>query len=131
MLKLILSNISEVPLYEQIKNQIKDAILSGELEENFKLVSIRSLAKELNISVLTINRAYKDLENEGYINNIQGKGCFVIGKHSKLIREHMIKDIEENLLKSIKIANKADISKEDMHSILDMMFNIFKDEKLA
>ena len=74
-MKPVISNRSSVPIYEQIKNQIKDAILSGELKEDTALPSIRQLAKDLKISVITTTRAYNDLEVEGFVVNIQGKGC--------------------------------------------------------
>ena len=77
-MKLIISNISGVPIYEQIKQQIKSAIMSGELQADETLPSLRILAKELKISVLTVTRAYTELEQEGFVKNIQGRGCFVL-----------------------------------------------------
>ena len=78
-MKLVLSNASGVPIYEQIKQQIKAAILAGELREGEALPSLRSLAKDLKISVLTVTRAYTELEQEGFVQNVQGRGCFALG----------------------------------------------------
>ena len=83
-MKLVISNSSSVPIYEQIKNAIIEQIMSGELEENEALPSIRSLAQEIKISVMTIKKSYDELEKEGYIVSRQGKGTFVAPKHKKL-----------------------------------------------
>ena len=77
-MKLIISNISGMPIYEQIKQQVKSAIMSGDLQADETLPSLRTLAKELKISVLTVTRAYTELEQEGFVKNIQGRGCFVL-----------------------------------------------------
>ena len=79
-MKLIISNISGIPIYEQIKQQVKSAIMSGDLQADETLPSLRTLAKELKISVLTVTRAYTELEQEGFVKNIQGRGCFVVVK---------------------------------------------------
>ena len=84
-MKLIISNVSGVPIYEQIKQQIKAAILSGELQAEETLPSLRTLAKDLKISVLTVTKAYTELEQEGFVKNVQGRGCFVMGSGSELI----------------------------------------------
>ena len=84
-MKLIISNVSGVPIYEQIKQQVKAAILSGELKEDEALPSLRTLAKDLKISVLTVTRAYTELEQEGFVKNVQGRGCFVMGRGSELM----------------------------------------------
>ena len=89
-MKLIISNISGIPIYEQIKQQVKSAIMSGDLQANETLPSLRTLAKELKISVLTVTRAYTELEQEGFVKNIQGRGCFVLGQGSELLREQLI-----------------------------------------
>ena len=77
-MKLIISNISGIPIYEQIKQQVKSAIMSGDLQADETLPSLRTLAKELKISVLTVTRAYTELEQEGFVKNIQGRGCFCL-----------------------------------------------------
>ena len=89
-MKLIISNVSGVPIYEQIKQQIKAAILSGELQAEETLPSLRTLAKDLKISVLTVTKAYTELEQEGFVKNVQGRGCFVMGSGSELIKEQLI-----------------------------------------
>ena len=121
-MKLIVSNISDVPIYEQIKQQVKSAILSGELQEDEALPSLRTLAKELKISVLTITRAYNELEEEGFVKNIQGRGCFVMGRGSELIREQMICKIENNLAEAISTARIADLPPEELHRLLDILW---------
>jgi len=90
--KIIISNTSGIPIYEQIKEQIKSAILSGEIEENEMLPSLRQLARDLKISVLTTTRAYTELEQEGFVTNVQGKGCYVMGRGSELIREQLLRE---------------------------------------
>ncbi|ACL74609.1 GntR family transcriptional regulator [Ruminiclostridium cellulolyticum] len=120
-MKIIISNTSGVPIYEQIKEQIKSAILSGEVEENQLLPSLRQLARELKISVLTTTRAYTELEQEGYVTNVQGKGCYVLGRGSELIREQLLRDIEENLSAAIKSARRADVSKDDLVKMLRIL----------
>ncbi len=124
-MKIIISNTSGVPIYEQIKEQIKSSILSGEVEENQLLPSLRQLARELKISVLTTTRAYTELEQEGYVTNVQGKGCYVLGRGSELIREQLLRDIEENLSAAIKSARRAEVSEEDL---IKMMKILMEDE---
>lgn len=121
-MKLIISNISGVPIYEQIKQQIKSAILNGELQEEEALPSLRTLAKELKISVLTVTRAYTELEQEGFVRNIQGRGCFVMGKGSELIREQMIRRIETHLSEAIHTAQIADLTAQELHQLLDILW---------
>ena len=120
-MKIIISNTSGVPIYEQIKEQIKSSILSGEVEENQLLPSLRQLARELKISVLTTTRAYTELEQEGYVTNVQGKGCYVLGRGSELIREQLLRDIEENLSAAIKSARRADVPGEDLVKMLKIL----------
>ena len=86
-MNIIISNTSKEPIYKQIKNQIKQSIFKGELQEGDALPSIRALAKDLHISVITTKRAYEDLEQEGFITSVVGKGSFVAGQNSDLIRE--------------------------------------------
>ncbi len=127
-MKLIVSNISDVPIYEQIKQQVKSAILSGELQEDEALPSLRTLAKELKISVLTITRAYNELEEEGFVKNIQGRGCFVMGRGSELIREQMVCKIENNLAEAISTARIADLSPDELHRLLDILWEENNDD---
>ncbi len=120
-MKLIISNISGVPIYEHIKQQIKSAIMSGDLKKDETLPSLRTLSKELKISVLTVTRAYTELEQEGFVKNIQGRGCFVLGQGSELLREQLICKIENNLLEAINTARVANISKEELHNLLNFL----------
>jgi GntR family transcriptional regulator len=119
--KIIISNTSGVPIYEQIKDQIKSAILSGEIEENELLPSLRQLARDLKISVLTTTRAYSELEQEGFVTNVQGKGCYVMGKGSELIREQLLRGIEENLTNAIQSARRAEVSGEELINMLKIL----------
>jgi GntR family transcriptional regulator len=119
--KIIISNTSGIPIYEQIKEQIKSAILSGEIGENELLPSLRQLAKDLRISVLTTTRAYTELEQEGYVTNVQGKGCYVMGRGSELIKEQLLREVEENLNAAIKSARIAGISNNDLVKMLGLL----------
>lgn len=121
-MKLIVSNISGVPIYEQIKQQVKSAILSGELQENESLPSLRTLAKELKISVLTVTRAYNELEEEGFVKNMQGRGCYVLGRGSELIREQLICKIENALTDAINTARIAELEPSELHRLLDILW---------
>ncbi|MDO4274573.1 MAG: GntR family transcriptional regulator [Eubacteriales bacterium] len=127
-MKLIISNISGVPIYEQIKQQIKTAILSGELQEEETLPSLRTLAKDLKISVLTVTKAYTELEQEGFVKNVQGRGCFVMGRGSELIKEQLICKVENNLAEAIKAARMANLSKEELHHLLDILMEVKTDD---
>ena len=127
-MKLIISNISGIPIYDQIKQQIKAAILSGELKEDEALPSLRTLAKELKISVLTVTRAYTELEQEGFVKNIQGRGCFVMSRGSELIREQLICRIENHLSEAIKTARTADLDAKELHRLLDILLEEKGDE---
>jgi len=121
IVKIIISNTAGVPIYEQIKEQIKSAILSGETEENELLPSLRQLARDLKISVLTTTRAYTELEQEGYVTNVQGKGCYVMGRGSELIREQLLRDIEGNLTLAIKSARRAEVSDSELIKMLKIL----------
>lgn len=120
-MKLIISNVSGVPIYEQIKQQVKSAILSGELQEEEALPSLRTLAKDLKISVLTVTRAYTELEQEGFVKNVQGRGCFVMGRGSELIREQLIRKVEEGLSEAISASRMANLSAQELHHLLDIL----------
>lgn len=118
-LRVIIRNSSGVPIYEQIKEQIKEAILSGELHADDTLPSIRQLAADLKVSVVTTTRAYSELEQEGYIYNLQGKGCFVSSVDSELVREQMLRKIESGFGMAIGAAKIAKISREELHKLLE------------
>lgn len=120
-IRIIIRNTSGKPIYEQIKEQVKEAILSDELSDGDMLPSIRQLAADLKISVVTTTRAYSDLEQEGFIVNVQGKGCFVSPKNSELVREQLIRKIEDNFLAAINAAKIAKLSHEELIQILELM----------
>lgn len=120
-MKIIISHRSGSPIYEQIKDQIREAIYSNELEEGEMLPSIRQLARDLKISVITTTRAYNDLEQEGLIASVQGKGFFVEPKNPDLIREQALCEIERCLASAVSAAKMALIRKEELHTILNMI----------
>ena len=113
-MKIVISNSSLMPIYEQIKNQIISQIMSGELKEGNVIPSIRTLAQDIRISVMTIKKAYDELEKEGYIVSVQGKGTFVAPRNMELIREQANKDIEKYIFKIIQIADRFNISEEEI-----------------
>lgn len=121
-MKIIISNNSSVPIYEQIKNNIIEQILSNDLVEDEPLPSIRNLAQDIKISVMTIKKAYDELENEGYIISRQGKGTFVAPKNSLLAKEQAQKDIEKYMEKIIDIAERFAIAKEDLIDLLELFY---------
>lgn len=118
---IIIKNSSDKPIYEQIKEQLKREIIEGNLKPGDKLPSIRFLAKELRISVITTKRAYDDLEKEGFINSVQGKGSFVAGRNQDFIREEILRKIEGHLLESINLAKIINISLDELIDILKLM----------
>lgn len=118
-LNIIIVNSAEVPIYEQIMNQIKSAILSNELEEGALLPSVRGLAKDLNVSVITTRKAYEGLEAEGYTINMVGKGSFVAPKNMELLRETRLIEIEKKLADIITYAKPVGISNSDLKKIID------------
>lgn len=113
-MKIVVSNNYEGPIYEQIKRQIIQAILSGELAPGDTLPSLRSLAKELKVGVLTVNRAYTELENEGYLETVQGKGCFVADRSSEIIKNHLLDEAGALMGQAIQKARKAGASGEEI-----------------
>ena len=121
-MKIIISNSSSVPIYEQIKIAIINQIMTNELVEEESLPSIRNLAQDIKISVMTIKKAYDELEEEGYIQSIQGKGTFVAPKNNELAKENAQKEIEEHLSKAIEIANRYNVSKRDIQDIIDIFY---------
>lgn len=118
-LRVIIKNSLGIPIYEQIKEQVKEAILNGELLVDDMLPSIRQLAADLKVSVVTTARAYSELEQEGYIYNVQGKGCFVASIDSELVREQMLRKIEGGFSIAIRAAKIAKISREELHKLLE------------
>ena len=117
-MQLYIDNRSGAPIYDQIYSQIKDAILSGQVTEGEALPSIRALAKDLRISVITTKRAYDELESEGFIYTLPGKGCFVAERSTELLREENLKKIEEHIEQILQLAASCNLSKND---ILEMV----------
>ena len=122
VMKIIISNSSSVPIYEQIKNAIKMQIMNGELGEDEALPSIRSLAQDIKISVMTIKKAYDELESEGYLISRQGKGTFVAPKNTELAREQAQRDIESHIEKIVNIAKQFKVKKEDIKDLIDIFY---------
>lgn len=121
---IVISNTSDLPIYVQIKEQVKEQILSGELEEDEMLPSLRQLAKDLKISVLTTTRAYNELEEEGFITSRQGKGFFVMSSGSNLIREQLIQEVEKNLNSAILAAERASMTDEELIKLLRLLLEV-------
>ncbi len=124
---IILSNSSKLPIYGQIKEQIIIQILSGELQENEMLPSLRQLAKDLKISVLTTTRAYNELEEAGYITSRPGKGFFVMSRCSDLLREQLIKEVESNLNAAIMASQRANMTDTELVELLKLLLEVNND----
>lgn len=122
---IIISNSLDVPIYEQIEEQIKSQIMTGELVAGDALPSMRVLAKDLRISVITTKRAYEDLERDGFIESVVGKGSFVKGISTDIMRENMLFAIEEYLEKA---ADKAVIGKVSLHELQEMLTIIYEEK---
>lgn len=121
-MQLYISNSSEKPIYEQICAQIKTAILNNELKEGEALPSIRYLAKELRISVITTKRAYEELEKSGFITTQAGRGSFVSLKNKEIVREELYRQIEDMMQKAVAVAQTANISKDELIEILEICY---------
>jgi len=119
---IIISNSSGKPIYEQITSQIKNLIITGELKTGDLLPSMRLLAKEMRISVITTKRAYEDLERDGFIESVTGKGSFVAGKNTEFIREEHFRIVEEHLQKAVDTAYMSGIKLEELIEILKMLY---------
>ncbi len=125
-MKMIISNSSSIPIYEQIKKSIINQILEGELNEDELLPSIRVLAQDIKISAMTIKKAYDELEKEGYLKSIQGKGTFVAPKNTELAKEQAQKDIEKYIEKIVTISNRFKIDEND---VIEMFKMIYREDK--
>lgn len=115
---IVLSNATSAPIYEQIATQIKDQIVAGTLGPGHLLPSIRALAKDLRISVITTKRAYDELEVDGFVYTVAGKGCFVAEKNTELIRESRLREIEGHLQTAADLAGKSQITDDELQEIL-------------
>ena len=123
-MQLSIDNRSGAPIYDQIYSQIKDAILSGQVTEGEALPSIRALAKDLRISVITTKRAYDELESEGFIYTLPGKGCFVAERSTELLREENLRKIESHMQEIRRLANACRLTEQE----LDDMWRLQKEE---
>ena len=117
-LSVVLSNTAGVPIYEQIAQQVRDAILTSQVEADEMLPSIRALARDLRVSVITTTRAYSDLVAEGFLANVPGKGYFVLPRDSELVREQVLREVEEHLDRAVERARLAQLSDEELHTML-------------
>ena len=123
-MKIMISNQSELPIYAQIKEQIKEQILNGQLPEGSTLPSIRKLAKELSVSVITTTRAYSDLEAEGFIASSQGRGSIVLSQNNELLREQYLRRIEEGLTTAIQTARIIHLDQKELLDITATLWDI-------
>ena len=129
-MNLIISNSSGKPIYEQITDQIKTSILSGELQEGQALPSMRALARDLRISVITTTRAYDELERDGFIDRVPGKGCYVAEKNLELVREAHLKQIEDHMNAIVDLAAGCSLTEEEAVEMLRLMWDMKgKDEE--
>ncbi|MBO6231269.1 MAG: GntR family transcriptional regulator [Ruminiclostridium sp.] len=125
-MKIIIKNKSDLPIYEQIEQQIKSQILEGAVPEDEQLPSVRQLAKDLRISVITTTRAYNDLAEEGFIISVAGKGYFVAPRNNELMRERMLYEMEDGLEKAVTNGRNAGLSDSD---IIEALKNFMKGEQ--
>jgi len=121
-MKILISNTSDCPLYQQIKDQIKDAVFRGELSEGDPLPSIRSFANDLKVSVLTIRRVYEELEREGFVTSQVGIGTFVSAGNLELLRESKRRLVEQKMQDMIQTAKMLNISKEELNAMMDILY---------
>ena len=119
---IIIRNSGDTPIYEQITRQMKGLILRGELKEGEALPSMRLLARELRISVITTKRAYEELERDGFLENVPGKGCFVAPQNRELMREAQLRRVEERLSQAVDEARKGGFSLEELQEMLNILY---------
>ena len=119
---IIISNSSGKPIYEQIADQVKEQIMAGALAAGDALPSMRLLAKELRISVITTKRAYEELERDGFLENVPGKGCFVARQNRELLREAQLRRVEEKLTQAIEEARRGAVSLEELKEMLTELY---------
>jgi GntR family transcriptional regulator len=122
ILNIIISNSADIPIYQQIVDQIRGSILRGELAEGDLLPSIRSLARDLRISVITTKRAYDDLEQEGYIVSVSGKGSFVAERNAELLHESRLGIVETKLEEAVMSANSLGVSPSEVFRMLELLY---------
>ncbi len=124
-MNIIISNASPEPIYQQIVTQLKQLILEGELNEAEGLPSIRTLAKELQISVITTKRAYEELERDGYIETVAGKGSFVAAQNKELLREKRLRVVEEKVADAIAASKTAGLDRQDLLEMFNLLYEEF------
>lgn len=122
-MKILISNQSELPIYAQIREQLKEQILNGEIPEGTILPSIRKLAKEVGVSVITTTRAYNELEDEGFIASVQGKGSVVLSKENDFLREQFLLRIEEGISTAVETAKRINMTEAEVEVILHAAWN--------
>lgn len=120
---IIISNSSSSPIYEQITRQIKEQILQGELKAGDALPSMRMLAKELRISLITTKRAYEELERDGFIETVPGKGCFVSEKNTEFLREEQLRQVEGFLQQAVEAARRCGLTLDELREMLEILYN--------
>ena len=123
LLRIVISNQSGKPIYEQIVEQVKGLILGGQLQEGDPLPSLRLLAKELRISVITTKRAYEELEREGFVASVPGKGSFVAGKNADFLREEQLRQVEDHLQQAAQAAQLAGLGKEEFLQTASLLWD--------
>jgi GntR family transcriptional regulator len=121
-MNILIRNNSQIPIYKQITDQLKNAIINGELKPGDSLPSIRKLAKELRVSIITTKRAFSELEKENFVYTVTGKGTFVAEQNLEFVKEEKQKTIELHLLKSIKVARSIKLTLEDMKEALELLW---------
>lgn len=122
-MNIVISNASQRPIYEQIYLQIKSCIVSGELAQGDALPSIRALAKDLRISVITTKRAYDELERDGFVNTVAGKGCYVAEKNMEFVREEHLRQMEQHMRQIVALAASCALSEDEVTGLLRLIWN--------
>ena len=121
-MNIIIRNTGDAPIYDQITQQVKGLILRGELQEGEALPSMRLLARDLRISVITTKRAYEELEREGFITTVPGKGCFVAPRNLELVRENALRQAEEHLQQAVDAARTGGVTLEELTETLNILY---------
>ncbi|MER7504898.1 GntR family transcriptional regulator [Nonomuraea pusilla] len=128
-MRIVISNTSGVPIYEQIKQQVIAAIQAGDLPEGAPLPSLRALARDLRVSLITTTRAYNDLARDGFIANVHGKGSFVLPRSPELVREHLLRQVEDALAEALRRARLAGLTRDELVAILDQLLQHPEEER--
>ena len=123
-MKIILSNQSDKPIYLQIKEQVEEQILNGEIPEDTVLPSIRKMASDLSVSVITTTRAYKELEADGFITTVPGKGCIVLAPDNQILREHYLRRMEEGFMQAAAAAKKLQMPLGEAQEIFETIWEV-------